>query len=402
VTTTPLSKIKVLDLTTVVVGPACTQRLADYGAEVIKVETQTGDVLRSLGGQSPTGRHGGGYLHLNRKKRTVCLDLKTAGGRGALLAIAAGCDVVVSNMRPDALRRLGIDADSLRADRPDLIFCLISGFGPGGPYTGKPAYDSVLQGSSGVAGLFAQRDGTPSYVPLLLCDHIVGEIAAGAILAALFERRGTGIGAAIEVPMHETMAAFVLSEHMGSQSFEPTLGPAGDARLLDPNNRPLETQDGWICVTANTDAQVTAFFEAVGRPDLAADPRFASVASRLANVRDWYAERAAAVRTIATSDLLEVLGKADVPVMPCHTLATLLGDAHLSAVGLLASDQHPTEGQVRSIRPTILHDGQASDAGRPAAPVGFDTKTVLLAAGFNANVIDALIESRAATQWGGA
>ena len=158
----PLAGVRVLDLTTVVVGPVCTQRLADYGAEVIKVETRADDVLRSLGGLSPTGQHDGTYLHLNRKKRAVCLDLKHPAARVALLRVLEGCGVFVSNMRPDAFERLGLDAASLRVQRPELVHCVVTGFGPGGPYRGKPAYDSVVQGASGVAGLFDRRDGAPA------------------------------------------------------------------------------------------------------------------------------------------------------------------------------------------------------------------------------------------------
>ncbi|MCR0980790.1 CaiB/BaiF CoA transferase family protein [Roseomonas populi] len=395
---TPLRGIRVLDLTTVVVGPACTQRLADYGAEVIKVEMRGGDLLRSLGGRSPTGQHGGCYLHLNRKKRTVCLDLKAEAGRDALLAIAAGCDVLVTNMRPEALRRLGLDAARLRARLPRLVYCTITGFGPGGPYEGKPAYDSVVQGAAGIGGLFERRDGAPSYVPLLLCDHLVGEIAAGAVMSALFERERAGEGSAIEVPMHETMAAFVLAEHLGAQSFSPPIGAPGDVRLLDPNNRPMRTADGWISLTANTDAQVRAFFTVLGRPDLADDPRFVSVASRVRHVRHWYAERGRLVEERRTAELLELFAAADVPAMPCHSLESLLEDPHLNAVGLFRDVEHPTEGRVRSLRPTVLHDGAPAEAGRAASPVGYDTRAVLLEAGLPGEEIDRLMACGTAHQ----
>ena len=379
------------------VGPACTQRLADYGAEVIKVETAEGDMLRRIGGPSPTGQHGGAYLHLNRKKRAVCLDLKSPEGLDALRRIAAGCDVFVSNMRPDALARLGLDAATMRAAQPGLVHCLITGFGPGGPYRGKPAYDSVVQGVSGVAGLGERRDGAPSYVPLLLCDHVSGEIAAGAILAALFERQRTGAGASVEVPMHETMAAFVLAEHLGGCSFEPPLSQAGDLRQLDRNSRPLQTADGWLSLSANTNAQVAGFCRAVDRPDLAQDPRFDSVASRLTHVSEWYAVRAEAVLPRTTADWLPRFAAEDVPAMPCHTLETLTLDPHLQAVGLIEPGLHPTEGAVRMIRPTVLHDGQTAPAGRPASPIGHDTRAVLAEAGFTPGQIDGLIASRAAS-----
>lgn len=390
-----LSGIRVLDLTTVVVGPACTLRLAQYGAAVVKVETAAGDMMRSLGGPSPGGRHSGAYLHLNCGKRNVCLDLKQPAGRAALLRLVDRSDVLVANMRPEALARLGLDATTLRARQPGMVHCVITGFGPG-PYRGLPAYDSVVQGVSGVAGLFQRRNGAPAYVPLLLADHVVGEIAAGAVLAALVERGRTGIGAAIEVPMHETVAAFVLQEHMGRQSFEPPLGPAGDSRTLDPGNAPIETSDGWISVTANTDTQVAVYLGAVGRGDAIDDPRFGSVADRMRNVEAWFALRNGALRGNTTAHWLRAMADADVPAMPCHTLKTLMDDPHLVAAGLVGTDVHPTMGAVRSMRPTVLRDGAAYPAGPPAAPIGWDTLAVLAEAGFAEPEIAALLETGAA------
>ena len=173
-----LAGIKVLDLTSVVVGPAATLRLMDLGAEIIKIEPPGGDLLRTLGGPSPSGQLSGKYLHFNRGKRSVCLDLKLPPAREALFAILAGCDVLVSNVRPEALARLGLDAASCRARQPGLVHCSITGFGPGGAYRGRPAYDSVLQGVSGIAGLALQRDGVPRFAPLLIADHVVGEYLA--------------------------------------------------------------------------------------------------------------------------------------------------------------------------------------------------------------------------------
>ncbi|MGI4952276.1 MAG: CaiB/BaiF CoA transferase family protein [Janthinobacterium lividum] len=390
-----LAGIRVLDLTTVVVGPSCTLRLAQYGAEVVKVETAAGDMMRSLGGPSPDRRHSGAYLHLNAGKRNVCLDLKQPQGRAALFRLVGRADVLVANMRPEALARLGLDAAALRARQPALIHCLITGFGPG-PYRGQPAYDSVVQGVSGIAGLFEQRGGAPAYVPLLLADHVVGEIAAGAILAALVERGRTGQGSAIEVPMHETMAAFVLQEHMGRQSFEPPTGPPGDMRTLDPGNAPIATADGWISVTANTDVQVAAYLRAAGRADAVDDPRFGGLAGRMANVEAWFALRNGALRGETTAFWLQALAAADVPAMPCHSLETLMQDPHLVATGLIGTQRHPTMGPVRTLRPTVLRDGAAAMAGTPASPTGWDTVGVLAEAGLEAAEISDLLVSGAA------
>ena len=387
----PLEGIRILDLTSVVVGPSCTLRLADYGAEVIKLEAPGGDVLRTLGGPSPSGQHSGKYLHFNRKKRAICLDLKQPSARAALLLVLDGCDVLVSNMRPDALVRLGLDAASTRATRPRLIHCTISGFGPGGPYRGKPAYDTVIQSVAGVAGLSERRDGTPRFAPLLLCDHVTGEITAGAILAALFRRERRGEGAAIEVPMHETMAAFVLQENLGPATFVPPRGRAGDARVLDPNNQPLRTADGWMTVTANTDAQVRGFLHVIGQPELLDDPRFRSVADRFRHAADWFALRREALLARQTSAWLPLFEAADVPAAICHTLETLTDDPHLRAVGLLVEEAHPQEGPIRSIRPTVLWDDAPVPTGAPARPLGADTVAVLREAGLTAAEVEALV-----------
>jgi crotonobetainyl-CoA:carnitine CoA-transferase CaiB-like acyl-CoA transferase len=394
----PLNAIRVLDLTTVVVGPSCTLRLADHGAEIIKLESPEGDLLRTLGGPSPSGHGSGKYLHFNRRKRSICLDLKHPAARHAALRILQGCDVFVSNIRPESLARLGLDAAATRATHPRLIHCSITGFGPGGPYRGRPAYDTVLQGASGVAGLSLRRDGVARYAPLLLCDHVVGEITAGAIIAALFQRERSGLGSAIEVPMHETMAAFVMAEHLGPATFTPPLGPAGDARVLDPANHPLATSDGWISVTSNTDAQVRGLLTAIGREDLIDDPRFRTVADRFRNARDWFAFRADALRDHPSAYWLEVLANADVPAMPCHTLESLPDDPHLAAVDLLVPEIHPEEGKIRSLRPTIIHDGLIDEPGPPAQANGAETRAILAEAGFAPAEIADLLATGAARE----
>ncbi len=394
-TPAPLTGIRVLDLTSVVVGPACTLRLADYGADVIKLESPEGDVLRTLGGPSPSGQHSGKYLAFNRNKRAICLDLKQDAARTAVQRILDRCDVLVSNIRPEALARLGLDAATARATRPRLIHCAITGFGPGGPYRGRPAYDTVIQAVGGVAGLFIRRDGVPRYVPLVMCDHVTGEITAGAIMAALFRRERTGKGAAIEVPMQETMAAFVLREHLGPASFDPPLGPPGDARILEPNNQLVETADGWMTVTANTDTQVRGFLAAIGRPALIEDERFRSVAARFRNVAEWMALRRAALKDRPTAHWVAAFAEADVPAAPCHTLKALVEDEQLCAVGLLRNEAHAQEGTIRTIRPTILEDGAPGEPGPPARLLGADTRAVLHETGYSAADIDALITTGA-------
>ncbi len=392
----PLTGLRVLDLTSVVVGPTCTWRLGQYGAEIIKVEAPEGDLMRGLGGQSPTGQHSGTYLHLNRGKRNVCLDLKKPGAKAVMDRLLASADVIVANMRPRALERLGLDAATVRAKHPEKIYCLLTGYGTDGPYAGRPTYDSVVQGASGIAGLFLARDGAPAYVPLVICDHVVGEIAAGAILAAVVKRNAGGGGSSLEVPMFETMAAFVLQEHLAQQTFDPPVGPAGDQRLLNPLNKPLRTADGWISVTINTDPQVRAFLKAVGRDQLLEDPRFATVAARATHVKKWFEIRGAALSGKTTAEWLAVFQAADIAAMPCHTLATLGTDRHLEAVGLVTREQHPTEGGVSAVRSTIRCDEAYPPLGDPAQPRGWETRKVLEEIGLGAADIEDLLTTGAA------
>ncbi len=395
----PLKGIKILDLTSVVVGPVATWRLGQYGAEIIKVEHPSGDLMRGLGGLSPTGQHSGAYLHLNRGKRNICLDLKKQGGKEICEKLVVWSDVIVANMRPDALERLGLDAHSIHQKFPDKIYCLITGYGTDGPYSGLPTYDSVLQGASGIAGLTMARDGKPAYVPLLICDHVVGEIAAGAVMAALMQRQRTGQGATLEIPMFETMATVVLQEHLAQQSFDPPVGPPGDLRLLSPFNKPVKTKDGYISFTINTDAQVQAFLSVTGRAELLNNARFSTISNRAKYVFEWFEVRGAALENKVTAEWLAIFREADLPAMPCHTLETLIHDPHLQAVGLLDFENHPTEGRTAVIRSTIQVDGKNLSARSSAVPIGWDSREILEELGYHSIEIELLTAQKAVSNY---
>lgn len=392
----PLQGIRVLDLTSVVVGPVCTWRLGQYGAEIIKVESPDGDLMRGLGGGSPTGQHSGTYLHLNRGKRNICLDLKTDAAREVLNRLIDSADVIVANMRPQALKKLGIDPQTIRSKYPNKIYCLITGYGTDGPYAGQPTYDSVVQGVTGMAGLFLKRDGTPNYVPMLICDHVAGEIAAGSILAAIVERQVSGKGSSIEVPMFETMAAFVLQEHLAQHSFDPPVGPAGDLRLLSPHNKPIQTADGWIAFTINTDVQVRAFLTVTDRAHLLNDERFNSVAARAKYVAEWFEVRGAPLTNKSTNEWLDLLQSADIAAQPCHTLDTLPHDKHLTAVGLISHEQHPTEGKTAAIRASIRVNDSYLDLRESSQPKGWETKRILNEIGYSETEVQVLLNSSSA------
>jgi crotonobetainyl-CoA:carnitine CoA-transferase CaiB-like acyl-CoA transferase len=392
----PLSGIRVLDLTAVVVGPAATWRLGQYGAEIIKVENPEGDLMRGLGGLSPTGQQAGAYLHLNRGKRNICLNLKAPGASDVMQKLIQWADVIVANMRPKALARLDLDPETVRATYPEKIYCLLTGYGSDGPYGGFPTYDSVVQGAVGLAGLSMARDGTPRYVPLLICDHVVGEIAAGAILAALLNRHRKGEGVTLEVPMFETMATMVLQEHLAAQSFDPPVGPYGDQRLLSPHNQPVKTKDGYIAITINTDPQVQAFLKATGREELTHDPRFSTVSARAVHVAEWFKIRGAPLEDKTTDEWLKVFRIADLATMPIHSIESLSRDPHLTAVNLITQEDHPTEGRTAVLRSSIIADGEPLPPRSPSAPRGWDTAQILDELGYSNHEAKALLNQGAA------
>ncbi|MDO9499082.1 CaiB/BaiF CoA-transferase family protein [Falsiroseomonas sp.] len=394
----PLDGLRVLDLSSVVVGPVCTGVLAEQGAEVIKLESPDGDLLRKLGGKGRTPGMAGKFLNFNRGKRSICLDLKHPRAKAVLARIAARCDILVTNIRPEAQKRLGVDAATIRERLPRLIHCSIVGFRTDGPYAGKPAYDTVIQGVSGIAGCFEASTGEPRYVPMLVADHVCGLIAAQQIGFALYRREKTGRGESLEIPMFENMAAFVLQEHLGPMSFRPALGPPGDQRVLSPEARPLKTADGFIAVSANTDAQAHGFFRAIGRPELIEDPRFAKVAARTAHTKEYFALRATALVGRTTAEWLALFTQHDVPAMPYNTIESLLTDPHLRATGMVREEEHPTEGATFAIgAPNILSGGMAPSL--PAAQrLGAAGPDVLAEAGLSAQEINELTREGALIQ----
>jgi crotonobetainyl-CoA:carnitine CoA-transferase CaiB-like acyl-CoA transferase len=389
-----LAGIRVVDLTTVVVGPTGTLYLADYGADVIKVEAPGGDLLRTLGGQSKSGELSGKFMHFNRNKRSLVLDLKHERGRAALHRLLETADVFIANVRPVALERLGLGADTLRGRHQRLIVCNVTGFGSRGRYRDRPAYDTIIQGLAGVADCNRRATGEPRYVPMVFADHVVGLIATQCIMAALLWRERTGEGQAIEVPMFENMAAFVLAEHMGDVTFVPPRGQSGDSRVLDPMGKPVATRDGYICVSANTDAQAFALFDAIGRPELKNDPRFSSVKARLANVRAYFDVRAESFRTRTTAEWIEILSLADVPAGRMNTLDSLVTDEHLADAGFFREVDHPVEGKIVDMQfPNRFSAGGRKDY-RPPPVLGGDSVAILREIGYGSDDIDEMVSSR--------
>jgi crotonobetainyl-CoA:carnitine CoA-transferase CaiB-like acyl-CoA transferase len=347
----PLDGIKVLDLTSVIMGPYCTQLLGDMGADVIKVESHAGDTMRWVGPFKNPGM-GHIHLHLNRNKRSVVLDLKQPAGLAACLKLAAEADVMVYNVRPQSMARLGLGYEAVKAINPKIIYVGAFGYAEKGPYAGRPAYDDLIQGIAGVPSLSHRQTGElPRYSPVTIGDRSVGLHTCNAVLAALFHRERAGEGQAIEITMFEAMSQFVLGDHMGGKTFEPALGDTAYARLIAPHRRPYATSDGYLCVLIYNDKHWMTFFDAINRPDLKANSKFNNHPARAANIAEVYEFVAETIAAQPTAYWEELLGRADIPFATMHSIESLLEDEHMRAIGFFPEFDHPTEGRIRATAP---------------------------------------------------
>ncbi|AIT25600.1 CaiB/BaiF CoA transferase family protein [Bordetella holmesii] len=341
----PLQGVRVVDMTSVAMGPYATQILGDMGAEVIKVEAPEGDVFRTSAPAAHAGM-GPAYLNLNRNKASVTLDAKQPADRDRLFALIAEADVFVSNVRTAALARLGLDAATQCARHPRLIHCSAVGFGQDGPYASHPAFDDIIQAMNGMADLQGRNSGAPAYVNTIMADKVAGLTLAYAIPMALYERERSGQGQAIEVPMFETMVSFTLVEHMSGHTFVPARGPMGYSRVLSPQRRPYRTRDGYLALLPYTDAQWGRFFALAQRPDLAADPRYTDAATRARHFDALYQDLADIVASRDTAQWLALLANADIPHSRVNSPEALFDDPHLRATGFFEQVEHPTEGRL--------------------------------------------------------
>ena len=385
----PLAGVRVLDVTTVVLGPWAAQTLGDMGADVIKVEPPEGDTTRRLGPARHPGM-GAFYLACNRNKRSLVLDLKQTAGRAALLRLAATADVILHNFRPGPAARLGLEYEPFRAVNPRLVYCATYGFRARGPYGTKPAYDDVIQAAAGLASLQTPLVGEPRYMPTIVADKTSSLAVLSAVLSALFHRERTGEGQAIEVPMFETVVAYVMVEHLYGETFVPPIETAGYKRILNRWRRPFRTTDGYLAVVPYTDADWRAFFTLAGRADLEADPRFRTLESRLANIEALYEELAKIIAGRSSAEWLEALDRASVPAMVVNTLETLLVDPQLEATGFWKIVEHPTEGTLRVPDIPTTYSRTPAEIRRLPPRLGEHSHEVLREAGFSEAEVDDL------------
>ncbi|MGI9614793.1 MAG: CaiB/BaiF CoA transferase family protein [Acidimicrobiales bacterium] len=392
-----LDGIRLIDLTTVLMGPMATRMLADHGADVVRIEPLTPQSTR----HSPPSRSAGmnGFtLNLQRNKRSIALDLKHPDGAAAAAELISGADVVVSNMRRSALERLGLDAATLRERHPGLIHCVANGFGSGGPYADRAAYDDVIQASSGLVDLYERVDGTPRLVPSVIADKVCGMTIAQAVLAAVIHKLRTGEGQAIEVPMFETMVAFNLVEHHRGYAFEPPIGDIGYVRLLNPHRRPFQAADGWVCLLPYTDADWKHFFTFVDRPDLIEDPRFTDHGKRLENIEALYGFLGEVAGRHTVDEWLAFAEGVSIPASPILGLGEMHDDPQIVSSDLMPIGEHPTEGAYRMVNDAVRFDASPTAIRRHAPFLGQHTREVLTEIGWSTDRIDAVLASGGAAE----
>lgn len=373
----PLHGIRVVDVTTVMLGPHATQTLGDLGADVVKVEAPpAGDIARNLG---PARRAGmsGSFLNMNRNKRSIGLDLKQDAAKGVLRRLVATADVFLHNMRPQAVARLGFAYEDVQRIKPDIVYVGAYGFGQAGPYRDKPAMDDAIQAASGLASLFRRQDGQARYVPSAVVDKIVGMTVAQAVLAALLHRSRSGEGQFVEVPMLESMVAFNLVDHLGAGAYAEAPNTIGYGRASSPARRPFPTRDGAVCVMPYDDRQCRKFFAAVGRPELAQDERFRSFAARARHTEAFYGFIAEMTPQRTTADWLALCEAEGIPAMPIVDIEDLPADPHLQAVGMFEHHVHPTEGATRLVRPPVNYARSPASIRRPAPAYAQHTRELL-------------------------
>jgi len=401
--TGPLAGIRVVDLSNMLMAPYATQILGDMGADVVKVEAPQGDPIRGIGPLRHPGM-GAIFINANRSKRSIVLDLKQPAGLEAALALAAKAEVLVTNLRPHTMERLGLGYAQVAAVNPRIIYAGLFGYGSGGPYAAKPAFDDLIQGAVAVPWLSRMAGGgEPRYAPTAIVDRGVALWAVGQVTAALFHQLRTGQGQKIEIPMFEMMASFVLGDHLAGHTFDPPIGAVGYPRMLNDDRRPYRTRDGYVCAMIYTDRHWRAFFKALGREDdLERDPRYASMTTRTEHIVALYRELSDLLLTRTTAEWLGLFDRADIPAMPLHSPDALVADPHLEATGFFSFVDHPSEGRLRQMAYPSAWSVTQPQGSRPVPRLGEHSAEVLREIGYSEERIAALVRSGATATTPGA
>ncbi len=391
----PLQGVKVVEMTSVVLGPWACQMLADMGADVVKIEQPRGDSNRTLGAAQNPGM-AALYLTCNRNKRSVVLDLRQTGAREALLEMARQADVFVHNNRPQVMTKLGLDYADLKKVNPRIIYCGAYGYSKHGPYGTLGALDDSIQAVSGIAMLNKLVLGEPRYLPTVVADKTTAITVVYGVLAALFHRERTGEGQELEVPMFETMVNFVMAEHLWGMTFEPPKGAPGYTRLMSHHRKPYPTKDGYIAILPYLDAHWEKFCRLTGHPELIDDPKFRTLADRVRNIDDTYSKTGEIMATRTTKEWLAIFDGSGVPLIVVNTLEDLATDPHLVATGFWKFQDHPTEGRLRMPSFPVNFGATPADIRLPAPRLGEHTFEVLREAGLTPGQIEDLCARGAA------
>jgi crotonobetainyl-CoA:carnitine CoA-transferase CaiB-like acyl-CoA transferase len=389
-----LDGIRVVELTTVILGPWAAQMLGDMGAEVIKVETPAGDIMRQTGPRRNENM-AALFLASNRNKRSLVLDLTRPAGLEALYRVVGTADVFLHNLRPKVAAKLGLDYARFAARFPRLVYCATYGFRREGPFADRPAYDDIIQAACGLSDLLHSTVGQPRYVPTVIGDKTTAYNVVWAVLAALLHRERGGGGQSIEVPMFECLVDYVMVEHLYGATFDPPIDRMGYQRILNTERRPYPTRDGHLAVMPYTDENWRALFALGGRPELAGDPRFATLRARVENTDALYAVLAEVIATRSTAEWQRLLEEANVPVMPVQKKEQLLEDRQLAASGFWRFVEHPTEGRLRMTDPPVRFGASPSSIRRMPPQLGEHSAEVLAEAGYSPAEIDALVAAGA-------
>ena len=384
----PLSGIRVIDLTSVMFGPYATQYLGDFGAEVIKVESPDGDVVRKVGPSSHSGM-GAAFLGCNRNKKSIVIDLKCAAGIEALWKLIESADLFLHNIRPQKIEKLGLSSREVMKRKPDIVYAALHGYLEEGPYSGRPAYDDVIQGECGLASAFTLRDGIPSLVPSIIADKSAGLVALSGILAALFQRFRHGEGVYMEVGMFESMSAYTLLEHQYGSIFSPPKGSAGYDRVISSQRKPFQTKDGYICMLAYTDKQWHAFWELSGDSSMRSNPNYHSMAERLKNIDKLYANVANKLVEKTSDEWLQILKSAEIPCGSVNTFDDLRKDPHMDEIGFFRHYKHPTEGDIELVDPGLRFNGESLPVRHYPPKLGEQSYEILSALGVSDEKIKA-------------
>lgn len=387
----PLLKgVRLLELSTVVMGPLAGQILADLGADVTKIESLEGDVARSA---PPRLEDIGGalYVNNNRNKRAIAIDLKSAAGREIARKLIARSDGVLINMRPMAAERLGLGFDEVAKLNPEIVYCAVIGFGERGPYRGRPAFDDVIQAAAGLAAIGTRPDEAPRFVPTIVADKIGALHAAYGFLGALVAKgRGHKGALYVEVPMFEALASFLLNEHLAEATFKDD-GEVGYSRVLSRDRRPFRTQDGWMAVLPYTGEQWRRFLGEAGRADLLAQPWFETTEGRHEHIDELYRAIADALAKRPTVVWVAALSKLDIPFSPVASIQSLLTDAHLTATGFFDTAPGYPASIRRKLPQPVSFAGIEAQPDQPPHALGADTRTVLHECGYADAQIDEMI-----------